>query len=483
MPFIVSEITAWLLLAIHVGVLLRVVTVEGKEPAARAAWIMAIVFLPLLGVIGYLFLGEPRLGRGTRLRAHSAALQLLAPGAVSQGADGASAPRIATPYRAAFGYCASVSGMAASAGNHADLAADSNAAIAAIVTDIDAACHHVHVSFYIWLDDHNGRSVAAALCRAARRGVTCRVIIDAIGSRAFLRSTCHAQMEAAGVHLVSALAPPRGLGLVWGNRVDVRTHRKIVVIDNAVTHFGSQNCADPEFLVKARFAPWVDIMVRLTGPVAQQNQTLFLGDWLAETGEQLDLIGLETPPTRAGEAITAVAFGTGALSDEGAMSGAFTSVIFAAQRELVISTPYFAPDQPLLAALISAARRGVATSLIVPARNDSWIVGRISRGYYPALLAAGVRIFEFSGGLLHAKTMVADRHMCLIGSANMDRRSLELNFENNVLLASSAFGRAVHDRQKSYLARSVEIFPADLVERHLGTRVIENVMAMFSPVF
>lgn len=498
MPSIIPEIAGWLLLAVHVWLLFRIVTVKGKEPAARAAWILAILFLPLLGLIGYLFLGEPRLGQSARLRARSASLQLLALRTLAEGKSSGPIPRIAPPYRAAFSYCMSVSGMAASTGNHGMLAPDSNRAIAAIVADIDAARHHVHVSFYIWLDDHNGRSVAAALCRAARRGIICRVIIDAIGSRAFLRSVSHKQMQEAGVRTVCALAPPRGLGLVWGNRVDVRTHRKIVVIDHAITHFGSQNCADPEFRVKARFAPWVDIMVRLTGPVAQQNQALFLGDWLAETGEQLDMAGLdiaaqdtaeldgagaETPPAQTGQAITAVAFGTGVLTAQGAMSGAFVAVIYTAQRELVISTPYFAPDQPLLAALTCAARRGVAVSLVLPARNDSWIVGRMSRGYYPALLEAGIRVFEFSGGLLHAKTMVADRHLCLIGSANMDRRSLELNFENNVLLASDSFGRAVRDRQDSYLASSVEILPADVDRRRTRTRVIDNILGMFSPIF
>jgi cardiolipin synthase len=153
---------------------------------------------------------------------------------------------------------------------------------------IDAANDHVHVLFYIWLPDHNGLKVVEALKRAAARGVTCRAMADDLGSRTIIRSEHRQAMRAAG--------RARRRGLPIGNpllrplhgRIDLRNHRKIVVIDDRITYCGSQNCADPEFLVKAKFAPWVDAVMRFEGPIARQNQFLFAADWMTYVDENLD---------------------------------------------------------------------------------------------------------------------------------------------------------------------------------------------------
>ena len=179
----------------------------------------------------------------------------------------------------------------------------------------------------------------------------------------------------------------------------------------------------------------------------------------------------------------AVAFGTGPLSVKGAMSDVFVSLLYAAKHEVVISTPYFVPDPPLLAAIISCARRGVETSLILPKLNDSRVIGAISRALYPQLIAAGVRIFEFGGGLLHSKTVVADQAISLVGSANMDRRSLELNFENNILLYSAHVSQQIRQRQNVYLANSKEITRDEVQDRPFTRRFMENVMTMASAVY
>jgi len=164
------------------------------------------------------------------------------------------------------------------------------------------------------------------------------------------------------------------------------------------------------------------------------------------------------------------------------MSDVFIALLAGAEREVVISTPYFVPDAPLLAALVSCARRGVETMLILPARNDSWAVGAISRAHYPELLGAGVRVFEFHGGLLHAKTLVSDRAAALVGSANMDRRSIDLNFENNILLSSAPVAGEIRERQEQYLRDATEILPESVRRRSIRRRLWENTLTMFSPV-
>lgn len=467
---------------LHLLVILRALLVDGRDPMSRAAWVLALLLLPGVGVGVYLLVGEPWLAR--RLRRRSVAILDSLAREARPGSEAAAAAPGAIPerFRAAFRLCEALAHSPTVDGNTARLATDSNAAIAEMVTAMDAATSTLHVSFYIWLADTNGLKVVEALCRAARRGVTCRVIADGIGSRQLVRSGHWRAMSDAGVRLQSALPIARGPLVFLGNRVDLRNHRKIVVIDDRLTFCGSQNCADPEFRIKARFAPWVDIMLSFEGPVVRQNQFLFASDWMAETGEDLTAVLTAEPPAAVPGGFPAIAFGTGPNSPKGAMSDVFVALLGSAEHEVVISTPYFVPDAPLLAALIACARRGVETSLILPARNDSWMVSAISRAYYPDLLAAGVRVFEFRGGLLHAKTLVSDRAAALIGSANMDRRSIDLNFENNILLHSDAVAGAIRDRQTDYLRAATEVLPDRVRRRSMPRRLWENTLTMFSPV-
>jgi len=194
----------------------------------------------------------------------------------------------------------SVNGFAPVAGNRADLTRDSASMIDDLVADIDAATQHVHLLFYIWLADESGLKVAHALIRAAQRGVVCRVLVDALGSRALMRSPHWQEMRTAGVRQEVALSVGNPFLRVLYGRIDLRNHRKIMVIDNAITYCGSQNCADAAFTPKAKFAPWVDTVVRFTGPIVFQNQLVFISDWEATTGERLDLLD-EIDPSIAHE--------------------------------------------------------------------------------------------------------------------------------------------------------------------------------------
>jgi cardiolipin synthase len=160
----------------------------------------------------------------------------------------------------------------------------------------------------------------------------------------------------------------------------------------------------------------------------------------------------------------------------------FQSLIYAAERELVITTPYYVPDDPLQAALCAAANRGVATTLVLPARNDNWAVGATSRSCYAELLAAGVAIHEFQGGLLHAKTLTLDGEVALVGSANMDRRSFDLNYENTILLADAATTAAIRARQDDFLARSRRVTAGEVAAWPWTRRLWNNAVAVLGPV-
>jgi cardiolipin synthase len=254
-----------------------------------------------------------------------------------------------------------------------------------------------------------------------------------------------------------------------------------MVVDNRIAWCGSQNAADPEFRIKPRFAPWVDIMTRWEGPTARQCQYLFVSDWMGEHGDDLSALLIDPPVEGEGKVIAQV-LGTGPILSFDAMPACFAELIHSARSELVVTTPYFVPDEQLLFALTSAARRGVHTVIVFPKRNDSWIVAGISRSYYHDLISAGVEVYEFRPGLLHAKTMVVDGAVGLIGSANLDRRSFELNFENNILFADRDFATTIRARQDEFLAQSDRVTQPEVDAYSIPKRLWQNLLDTVSPI-
>src|SRR5208282_4120805 len=299
----------WLVTTAHVvielAVMARILLRPHRDPASRIAWLVVVAVVPVLGILAYLLFGEVNIGRRRveRLRAVLADM----PKHVTDGAEAAVLERHDNLFRLGQ----SISGFHPIGGNAARLMPDSNATIDAMVADIDAAEKHVHLLFYIWLPDNNGCKVIEALKRAAARGVTCRAMADDLGSRALIRSDHWQSMRQAGVRVANGLPIGYPLLRLFIGRIDLRNHRKVVVIDDRITYCGSQNCADPEFLVKAKYAPWVDAMMRFEGPVARQNQFLFASDWMTYVDENLDELLSKALPLPIPGGVPAQVIGTG----------------------------------------------------------------------------------------------------------------------------------------------------------------------------
>ncbi|WP_134724482.1 cardiolipin synthase [Paracoccus luteus] len=472
-----AQIGVWLHIVAGLGFGIRVLMRPRLEPSVRLAWILVIESLPLVGIVAYLFFGEIRMNRRERQRRADIRARLTGlrgPEAVAL----AEVPPFAQPVLAAN---RAAGGFRALAGNAVHLLPEDDGAIDELVAAIDAAVDHVHLLFYIWLPDRSGVRVAQAAARAAARGVTVRVLVDALGSRGFMRSPHWAALRRAGAlcHGAGAIRLPLVQALI--QRIDLRNHRKIVVIDHAIGMTGSRNCADAAFAVKPRFAPWIDVMLRVEGPVVHQMQGVFLQDWMSATGEDLGPMLTRDPPAPAGTGIAQVV-ATGPDVRRGSLADCMATMIHGARRSITISTPYYVPVPALDAAIRGAALRGVRVTMILPARNDSLLVGATSEGFFWGLAQAGVRLMLFGPGLLHAKIITVDGCMAMVGSANLDRRSFELNYEMNLMIVDQATTAELDRRQQSYVARARPLRLAAIRRWTPWRRLRNNLLALASPL-
>ena len=244
---------------------------------------------------------------------------------------------------------------------------------------------------------------------------------------------------------------------------------------------GSNNIAEPSFAPKPKYAPWVDASVRLTGPIVRELQAIFIQDWYMDSDE--DLVNILSDPLIINQdGFPAQLMATGPNSNNQALSQLLQTAFFAAQEELVITTPYFCPDDSTESALLICAKRGVETHLVLPANNDSKLVAAASKSGFAKLLSAGVQIHEFHGGLLHAKTMTIDRNLALIGSANLDRRSLELNFEVNMIVFDTDFASELRFLQTSYIEQSIPVSSHAVAEWSIPRRLWQNAIGLIAPI-
>ena len=467
---------------LQLGTLLAVLLNRRSSGPVLLCWMMLVLALPLVGATIYWTFGTPWLSHSRQKRCKQVLKRLEE---LRVDTDRARINQhhvfehIRPTHRGLATLASSISGDGPLTGNTVKAIRRSIELFESMAADIDRAQSTVHVLFYIAIDDVTSDKVFLALKRAAARGVACRLILDAIGSRSFLKSrACH-ELRDAKVEVVAAL--PVGLFRAFLNRIDLRNHRKLVVIDSMIAYSGSHNLADGAFKIKKNFAPWVDAAVRAEGPIAADLQRIFVEDWFLETGRDLSRTMPIALQHQAGGAIVQ-ALATGPSTYPGAMPQIVVTMVHLAQKELVITTPYFVPDEPTYAAIATAARRGVRTILVVPRRNDSWLVEHASRHFFSRLLEAGVEIWEFTPGLLHAKTIVVDGQISLMTSANLDRRSFELNLELALVLYDSDASSEIRRLQDGYIHDSVRIDRARWNRRGAHHRILENLCGILAPI-
>jgi cardiolipin synthase len=459
------------------------VLMQRRPVGETLAWMLVIFVFPIFGPVVYLLLGELRLGqrrarrfenlyapirdwlRQLEARFESDNLQLSNKG-----------EQLSHLGKQTFG-------LPTLPGNQIELIDTWQKVFDHLVADIDSAKSTCHLEFYIFQLGGEVDRVLDALLRARSRGVMCRILCDALGSRQFLKSERSHYLRNAGVQIQDALTG--GIFRLPFVRFDIRMHRKIVVIDGRIAYTGSLNMVDPRYFKKeSNVGQWVDAMVRIQGPAVEPLAITFLADWYIESNASLTELqqsGDAIPQNKIGEAAAQV-LPSGPAYIRGAIEQILIMAVYAAREELVLTTPYFVPNETLTMALASAAQRGVKVILVVPAKNDSRLVRFASQASKGDLLSAGVRIANFNGGLLHTKSVTIDGEISLFGSVNLDPRSLRLNFEISLAVYDRAFTQRLRELQQIYIDQSKLMDLETWQRRSLGQRIAENTARLLSPL-
>lgn len=468
----------WLIAA---GVAIRVI-IKRRSIGVSLAWMMVIYFVPFFGVIGYLLIGEQNWGKARENRAKLMyapyrewfadlfKFRQYKPQELSLNGHSISA------------LCENRLGIPSLGNNQLELQTSPQEILNSMISDIRSAQSSINLEFYIWYPGGLADKVAQALMDAASRGVEVKLLLDAAGSRQFFKSHWPQKLKQSGIEVTNALlvSPLR----MFFRRLDLRMHRKIVIIDNHIGYTGSMNMVDPAFFKQsAHVGQWVDVMVRITGSNVPVLNTINSWDWEVETNhrqlpEAPQCISLNKE--KPSDMLQVIPSGPGMPHD--IIHQVLLLSIYQAKTRIVITTPYFVPSEGLMCALVSAAHRGVSVELVIPAKNDSTMVKWASRSFFSELLDAGVKIFRFEGGLLHTKSVVIDQNHCLIGTVNLDMRSLWLNSEVTLAVYNVAFTRTLSKLQQSYIDDSTQVERKVWIKRPVYKRVIEQFFYLFSPL-
>jgi cardiolipin synthase len=438
---------------------------QRRTPSAARAWLLLIFFLPLPGLLLYGLMGRiyvPR--RRIALQRRASQLIRAVQAKLPPAQEGDFSPQLA----AAADLATQLGDFKPVAGNQVVLLAGYERPLAALIEDINAATSSILMLFYIFDNDETGQRVAHALLAAAARGVECRILMDAAGSRRGLRRLAPT-LRAAGIEVRGVL--PVGLFRRNVARFDLRNHRKIVVIDDAIAYTGSQNIVNAEFIPGC---PNEELVVRVTGAVVLQFKAVILADWFFETTElPSEQLQLHAPDSVTGTTIAQVLPSGPGYGRENTKE-LMIALIYAARKEVIIATPYFVPDEPFLQAIVAASRRGVRVQLLLTKRSNQAVTHLAQQSYYSQLMQAGVEIALYEGCFLHAKHMAVDQRLVLIGSTNMDIRSFALNAEVSLLCYDEEVMRQLHAVHADYLKRSSVLDHVLWSQRPMRRRLLQN---------
>lgn len=452
----------------------KVLLTPKRQPVSTVAWMMAIVTMPFLGAFLFLIFGINRVERRVRGRR-----------AVNRGIS-RTAPEIAShlvaqerlnPVQQDLLHVAErIAHTRATMDNRVQILTDARKTFDDIEAAIASARHSIHLEYYIWQPDRLGTEIRNLLIEKAREGVTIRFLYDAIGSGRLTRRFLQ-PMRDVGIH-VATFVP--GQSIYERLSINLRSHRKIVIVDGAIGFTGGMNVGDEYLGRDPFFGVWRDTHLRLQGPAILQLQDVFATDWRYATGEELDAAEFPVPLDMGNHCAQIVAGGPDDYNE------VFHSLMFVAinraVHQVTLATSYFVPTPALVSALECAALRGVRTRVMISGPKTYWATRHAARSYFDTLLAAGVEIYEYQVGQFHPKVLTVDQCWSLVGTANFDARSLYLNFEVGAILYDTSLSEELEHQFDLDIPNAWRIERATWSQRSTWERLKESLCKMFSPV-
>ncbi|MET0734521.1 MAG: cardiolipin synthase [Microbacterium sp.] len=482
---ITFDATWWLIVVFVFDLAVRIAAIiivpRNRRPTAAMAWLLAIYFIPLIGVFLFLLIGNPRLPRKRRK------MQDQINGYIRETSEhldfGTLRPHAPAWFTSLVTLNRTLGAMPLAGDNAAHLISDYQQSLDAMAEAIRTADRYVHIEFYILQTDAATDNLFRALEEVCARGVAVRVLLDHWANRGkpFYKTTLK-RLTAMGAQwqLMLPVQPFKGKY----QRPDLRNHRKLLVIDGSVAFMGSQNVTDSTYNLKKnikRGLHWVDLMVRLEGPIVASINAVFLSDWYSETSEalteEIDLFDVKSGPGDLDCQI--IPSGPGFEFQNNLKL--FAGLLYAAQRKIIVVSPYFVPDEALLLAITTACQRGIHVELFVSEEGDQALVYHAQRSYYEALLRAGVKIWMYQRPfILHSKSMTIDDEVAIIGSSNMDMRSFGLNMEISMLVRGEEFIREMRLVEQQYRGLSRELTLEEWEQQPLRSTVLDNLARLTS---
>ena len=480
------EIWAWwtaaFLIALDLTIRITAIIVipRNRRPTAAMAWLLAVFFIPFIGVFLFLLIGNPRLPRARRRKQDqineyiAETSEHLHFGTLRPDAPSWFPPLVEMNHR--------LGALPISGDNGAHLIADYQESLDAMADEIRKAEDYVHIEFYILQADASTDNFFRAMEEVAERGVHVRVLLDHWANRwkpKYRQTVRRLDRMGANWHLMLPVQPLKGRM----QRPDLRNHRKLLVVDGKVAFLGSQNVTDSTYNLPKnikRGLHWVDLMVRIDGPVVLSVNAIFLSDWYSETDEVLQEIDISHAETGSGDLDCQVVPSGPGFEVENNLR-LFLGLLYAAKEKIMIVSPYFVPDEALLLAVTAAVDRGVAVELFVSEEGDQAMVYHAQRSYYEALLKAGVRIWMYRKPyILHTKSLTIDDQVAVIVSCNMDMRSFGLNLEVSMLVRGEEFVSEMRAVEDVYRSLSRELTLEEWMQQPLRSTVLDNLARLTS---
>ena len=461
--------------------IVTLIILENRHPVKTIAWVLVLVLLPVLGIIHYLFFGIEYRKRKLFSRKELKDLQRMERFSQIQLKFLPDNKYLEDPDIRAKRHIITLllnnSKAILTRHNHVEILQNGSATFSEIIEAIKSAKEHIHIEYYIYSDDKIGNKIKDLLIEKAEQGVQVRFIYDSVGSWG-LKRKFRKSLKDAGVEIYPFLPVKFPL---FASKINYRNHRKIVVVDGKIGFVGGVNIADRYAEGHPKIGFWRDTHLKVQGDAVHSLQSVFLTDWYFSSKQVVQ--GLSYFPHHEIEENHLVQItASGPDSDWASIMQAYFSAIATAKDHVYISTPYFIPNESILTALKSAAMSGVDVRLLLPSKSDVGIYLWSSQSYVEILLESGVKVYFYDKGLNHGKIMMVDGVFASVGTANMDIRSFDQNFEVNALVYDKEITQLLENDFLEDLEDSTRIYLETYSKRPLRHKVRESLSRIFSPL-